>query len=149
MIEAPPQEMEVFGVRHTLDTPSISEKTSRHILRESQTGVSLDGDVVVVIDPTQIRQLQMTRQRSRLSADALHHAPVTRQRVYVIVKKSKVGPVVALGQPFAGQCDAHAGSHSLAQRARCGFYARRPTVFGVAGAFAFELAKFFEVLQGN
>jgi hypothetical protein len=49
----------LFGVRHTLDIPSISEKTSRHILRESQTGVSLDGDVVVIIDPTQIRQPQV------------------------------------------------------------------------------------------
>src|ERR1700756_5599154 len=94
-----PQELEVVSVRHALDVPSISQKTSRHVLRESQTSVSLNSDVVVVVDPTQIRQSQVTRQRGRLTADTLHHTSVTRQSVDVVVKQGKVGPVVPFSQP--------------------------------------------------
>jgi hypothetical protein len=42
--------------------------------------------MVVVVNPTQIRQFQVTRQRGSLAVDALHQASVTRQRVHVVVK---------------------------------------------------------------
>ena len=59
MSESLAQKVEIVGVRHTLDVPAIRQKATRNIFGESQTGVSLDRDVVVVVDPTQVGQFEM------------------------------------------------------------------------------------------
>ena len=56
--------------------------------------MALDGDVVVVVDPTQIGKSQVSSQRSSLPANALHHAPVAGQSIHVKVKELKVRLVV-------------------------------------------------------
>ena len=103
------------------------------------------GDVVIVVDPTKIRQPQMTRERRGFAADALHHAPVARQGVNVVIEHWKVRSVISFGEPFTSDGHSDACRNTLAKRSSRCLHPRRPTVLGMAGAFAFELTELFEV----
>src|SRR5688572_8011016 len=55
----------VVGVANAQDVPPIGEKACRDVLSESDTCVTLDGDVVVIEDPAKIIETQMARQGGR------------------------------------------------------------------------------------
>ena len=50
-------------------------------------------DVVVVVDPAEVRQLQVTGERRGLRGDALHHVAVAADGVDVVVEEREVRPV--------------------------------------------------------
>jgi hypothetical protein len=54
--------VDVIGVADTLDVPTVGEKPRGDIFREGDLGVAFDGDVVVVPDPAQVIEAQVTRQ---------------------------------------------------------------------------------------
>src|SRR6202011_883722 len=117
--------------------------------RESQTGVSLDGDVVIVVDPTEIRQSQVTRERRRLAADALHHASVTSQCVDVVIEHRKIWTVVSLSEPLTRQSHAYARGNSLAEGSGRCLNSGSPTVLRVARASTLELTELLQIFQWN
>ncbi len=51
--------IDVVGIADPQDIPAISQKPGRDILREGDARVSLDGDVVVVVDPAEVIQAEM------------------------------------------------------------------------------------------
>ncbi len=57
--------LEVIGITNRLHIPAISEESGCNILSEAKIGTTLYGYVVVVIDPAEIVQPKMARQRSR------------------------------------------------------------------------------------
>ena len=108
---------------------------------------SLDGDVVVVVNPAQVVQAQVSRQGRRFGAHALHHATVTAHRVHSVVEQVKAGFVVAIRKEFLGHRHADARGDALTERARGGLDAGNPMIFRVAGRFAVELAKALDLLE--
>ena len=46
---------------------------------------TVDGDAVIVVQEDQLRQLQVTRERERLMADALHQVAVGTQHVSMMI----------------------------------------------------------------
>ena len=56
---------------------------------------TLDRDVIVVVDPAEIVEAQMARQRCGFGADALHQTAIATNRVDVVVEDLKARPVVA------------------------------------------------------
>ena len=101
VIESFPQQIQVVGVRYALHVPPVGKEASRHVFRESKTGMSLDGDVIVVIDPTKVRKAQVTCQRSGFSAYALHHAPVARKGIHIKIKQLEIRLVISMAKPVA------------------------------------------------
>ena len=149
VIERFPQQIQVIRIGYPFDVPSVSKKASRNIFGECQTGMTLDGDVVVVVDPTQIGESQVPGQRGGLSADALHHATVSRQGIDIVVKERKVRLVVAHRKPVACQRHAHARCHPLTERSRRRFDPGGPAIFGMSRTSALQLPKILQVSRAE
>ena len=111
--------------------------------------VPFDRDVVVVVDPAEVVQAQVARQRRRLRGDALHQAAIAANGIDAVVEDVEARPVVALGEPLLGDGHAHARGDALPERTGGGFDARNPVVLGVPRGLAVELAEMADVVEGN
>jgi len=146
-VEGHTQRGQIVGVGDVLHRPAVASEPGRHVLGERQTGGALDGDLVVVVDPAQVGQLQVPGQRGGLGTDALHQAAVAAQRVDVVVEQFVAGPVEGSGLPESGNGHPDAGGDPGAQRTGRAFDARGPAVLRVAGALGVQLPKAAQVLQ--
>ena len=54
--------IDIVGIPDPQDVPAVSQEAGRDVLREGDPRVSLDGDVVVVVNPTEVVQTQVARQ---------------------------------------------------------------------------------------
>ena len=54
--------LDVVGVAYTQNVPSISQKSRLDVLCKRDARFSLDGDVVVVVDPAKVVEAQVTGQ---------------------------------------------------------------------------------------
>src|SRR5262249_19066471 len=141
------EHLQVIGVPNARDIPAESDEARGHIIAIGERRVTLDRYVVVVVDPAEIIELEMSRQRGGLSGNSFHHAAVAAQGVYVIIEQLESGTIEVAGQPALGDRHANASRQALPKRARCRFDARGPTVFRMAGAFAVKLSEALDILQ--
>ena len=139
--------LEIVGIADAQHVPAVSLEARCDILGEGDAGLALDGDVVVVVDPAQVVELEMAGQRGRLRADAFHQAAVAADRVDVVVEQVEAGPVVAAGQPLARDRHADAGGDPLAQRTGRRLDAGHPVIFRVPRRLAVELAEVADVVE--
>ncbi len=109
----------------------------------------LPDDLVIVVDPAQVVEFEVARQRGGLARDALHHAAVPGQGINVEVEQVEAGAVEVGRSPLGSDGHADTGGHALAERPRGGLHAGGPAVLGVAGALAVELAKLLDLVQGD
>src|SRR4029077_8529115 len=137
----------VVGIADAQNVPAVSEKTRGHVFGECDVRVPFDADVIVVPDPAEIIQTEVTGERGSFGSNAFHHATVTADGVNVVVENLKTWFVVSVGEPFLGDGHADAGRDTLSGRARRGFHSRHPLIFRVAGRFAVELAKPANIVQ--
>src|SRR5262249_45643947 len=138
--EGPRQHLLVVGVADAGDVPAVADEAGGHVVAEGQFRVPLDGDVVVVVDPAEVGELQVAGERGSLGRDAFHHAAVAAQGIDVEVDQVlEPGPVEVGGLPAAGDGHADAGGQALAERAGGGLDAAGPAVLRVAGAAAVDL----------
>ncbi len=129
--------------------PSQTVEPRGHILTECQVGVAFDRDLVVVVDPTEIGQLQVPRDRSRFAADAFHEVPVAAQRVHIVTEQVETRLVIACGEPLPGHGHAYAGADALTQRPGRHLDSRRFAILRMPGAGATQLTKVAKVVQRN
>ena len=107
-----------------------------------------DGDVIVIVDPAEVRQTEVTCQRGGLATHALHHAAVAGKRIDVESKEREIRLVVARSQPVAGQGHADAGRNSLAERPCRRLHSRGPSIFGMSRDTGFPVAESSSDHQG-
>ena len=67
------------------DLPAVSFVALDNILSEGAVGVSIDGDVVVVVDADQVSELQVTSERRGFARDTLHQATIAEEAVGVVI----------------------------------------------------------------
>src|SRR5882724_13404025 len=75
----------VIGIADAKAVPAVSEKTRGHVFGERNVRVPFDADVIVVVDPAEIIETEMTGERGSFGSHALHHATVTCDGVDVVV----------------------------------------------------------------
>jgi len=131
------------------DVPAQPGKPHRHVFAERQIRVAFDRDSIVIVDPTQIRQLQMPRYRRGFAANAFHQIPVAAQRVHVVAEQVKTRLVIAGGKPLPGHRHADAATDALAQWPGRHLDPRRVAILGMPGTRAAQLAKIANVVQRN
>ena len=142
------QHVEIVCVANPRHIPAVSDKTRGHVFRKGQGSVAFDRDAVVVVDPAEIRESQVSGKRGSLAGDAFHHASISAERVDVEVEKIlEAGAVVTRGQPLPGDCHAHAGGDALAERPCGGLHSRSPAVLRMSRAAAIQLPKRFDGVQ--
>ncbi len=145
--ERPLQHLQIVRVADPSHVPTVPDEARRHVLAERQCGRPFDRDPVVVVDPAEVRKLQMAGQRRRLRRHTLHHATVSRQRVDVKVEHLEARPIEVRAHPAPGDRHANAHRHALTQRTRRRLDARRPAVLRVAGRPAVQLPETLDVLH--
>ena len=87
MLERTPQHLEVICVADSRYVPAITEESCGHVFGKSKGSVALDRDVVVVVNPAEIRKSQVSGEGSGLARDAFHHASIAAERVDIEVKE--------------------------------------------------------------
>ena len=137
----------VVGVADPQHLPAIAEKPGSDILAEGERGISLDRDVIAVVDPGQVAEPQMAGERGRLAADPLHHAAVAAQGEDVIVEDREVWPVEVPGKPIRGDRHADAVGDALAERPGRGLDPRSQMIFRMPRAFAAELTEMLQIVE--
>jgi hypothetical protein len=139
--------LEIVGIADAQHVPAVSLEARCYIFGEGDACLALDGDVIVVVDPAQVVELEMAGQRGRLRTDAFHQAAVAANRIDVIVEHLDAGPVVAAGQPLARDRHADAGGDPLPQRTGRRLDPRHPVIFRVSRRLALELAEVADVVE--
>ena len=112
---------EVVGVVHGEHVPAEAAEARGDVFAEGQVGVAFDRDVVVVVDPAEVRELQVAGERGGFVGDAFHQVAVAALGPDVEVEQLEAGLVVAGGEPAAGDRHADAVAAALAERAGRGF----------------------------
>jgi len=82
----PGQHVEVVCVTDARHVPTVADETRSYILCKVQGGVAFDSDVVVIINPAEIRKPQMASERGGLTGDAFHHASIAAKRVDIEIE---------------------------------------------------------------
>ena len=82
--------LRVVGVADPLHVPAIGEEARRNIVAEGEIRVAFDRHAVAVVDPAQVAEHQMARERGGFAGDALHHVAVAAHRINVVVEHREV-----------------------------------------------------------
>ena len=77
------QRLQVIGIGYLGDAPAVGFEARSDILGECEGGRPVDADLVVVVDPAEVAELEVAGQRGRLGGDPLHHASDAGQGVDV------------------------------------------------------------------
>ena len=137
----------VVGVADVLDIPAIGAKPRRHIVAEGEFGMALDRHLIGIVDPAEVAEHEMPRERSRFVADAFHHVAVAAEGVNGVIEDLVARPVESLRQPALANRHAHRHAAALAERAGRGFHAGGDVMFRMAGTSAVKLAKRLDVIE--
>src|SRR5262249_56956074 len=103
----------VIGIANAQNVPAVSEKTRGHVFSECYIRVPFDADVVVVPDPAEIIEAEMSGERGGFGSNTFHHATVPADGVDVVAEYFKTGFVVSVGDPFLSDGHADAGCDTL------------------------------------
>ena len=139
--------IDVVGVADALHVPAVAQEARRDIFGECDAGAAFDGDVVVVVDPAQVIERQVTGERRSFRSHAFHEAAVAAHRVDVVIEDLEARLVVAICEPLLRDRHPDAGRDALSERARRRFDAGDEVVLGMAGRVATELPEAADVVE--
>jgi hypothetical protein len=105
--------------------------------------------VIIVVNPAEIRKLQMAGQRSGFAGHAFHEIAVPANGVYIKVKDLEAGLVEICSEPLTGDRHSDAIAGTLSERSRGRFYASGDVRFRMARSFASDLAESLDFVHGN
>src|SRR6185436_4488556 len=140
------ERVKIIGIVDVLDRPSVAFEAPGNVFGEGQIGAALNGDLVAVVEPAQVGQLLMSRERGCLGADALHQTAVAGNRVDVVVEELVTGTVEGGRLPHAGYRHADAGRDASAKWPGGAFNTCGPSVLRMSRALGIELAELLQVL---
>lgn len=82
-------------VTDSLDVPVISFETLEDIFGEGDTSVTIDGDVVIIIEGNELTKLQVTSERASLRGNTFLKTAITEDDIGVVVEDLKTRFVVS------------------------------------------------------
>ena len=146
LVEGGGDPLRVVGVFDVEDVPAVALEAQRHVVAVGEVGLAVDRDVVVVVDPAEVVELQVPGERAGFAGDALHQAAVAGDRVDVEVEELLA---VAGAQPLRGDRHPDRGGDALAERPGRRLDPGGPAVLGVPRRAGVELAEAFDVLEAD
>ncbi len=138
---------QIVGIVDVLDIPTIGCEPGGHIFVVCEIGIALDGDVVVVVNPAQVRKSQMSGDRGGFRGNSLHHVAIAANRPDVVVEQLESRTIEICRQPAFGDGHAHAVRDALTERAGGGLDTRGQAVFGMSGRFAADLPEILDLVE--
>ena len=146
LLEGGGDQLGVVGVADPGDVPAVAHEAGGDVVVVGEVGFAVDRDVVVVVDPAEVVELEVAGDRGGFVGDALHQAAVAGDRVDVEVEELEPA-VVAGALPLGGDRHPDRGGDALAERAGGRLDPGGPAVLGVAGSARVELAEALDVLE--
>ena len=138
---------EIIAVTHPQNLPAVGLEPAAHILREGQSGVAVDGDVVVVIHHGELAQAQVPRDRGGLAGHPLHEVAVAGECPHPMIHDRVVGPVEVIGEKTLRDSHPDGVGEPLPQWAGCRLHAGGMPALGVAGCAGSPLPEVPDFLQ--
>lgn len=139
----------VVSVADGQGVPSVCLHTLVDILSEGTVGVTVNGDVVVIVDGNQVAQLQVTGEGSSLAGNTLHVASITHEDICVVVNKLESGLVELSSSVLLGNGKTNSVSKTLAERASGDLNAGGIVGFRVTGGDAVDVLKYVNGALGS
>ena len=146
-LERPSDLPEVVGVADPGDVPAVGHEPPGDVVVIGDLGAPVDRDVVVVVDPAEVVEPLVARERRRLVRDALHQAAVAGDHVGVEVEQLVAGAVEVRRLPLRGDRHPDRRRHPLAERPGGRLDPGGPAVLRVAGRLRVELAERLDVVE--
>ncbi len=141
--------IEVVDVGDVEHLPAVRFEPLGRVVGERELGLAVDGDVIVVVEPDQLPELEVSGERRRLVRDPLHEIAVATDEERVVVDDFLSGLVERGGEVGFGDGHADGVARSLAERAGGRLDSGRVAMLGVPGRLASPLAKLLEILEGE
>lgn len=111
------ERVHIVGVIHFEHLPALRLESRGHVLGKGAVGISLDGDIVVVVKENEFSQFMGTRERASLIGNALFQTAVAAQRVGIVVHDGEIFAVEDCRKVRFGKRHAHRVRDALAERA--------------------------------
>lgn len=77
----------IVTILDPLGVPSVGLEAGENIFSERDVGVTVDGDVVVIIDGNEVAELEMSGQRDGFSGNTLLQTTVSKECVGMVVEE--------------------------------------------------------------
>ena len=129
----------VVTVLDPLGVPAVGLETLHDVLGEGTLGVTVNGDVVVIVDGNQVAQLQVTSHASGLAGNTLHGAAITEEHVGVVVEELIAGLVEDTGGVSLSDGQTNGVGETLTKGASGDLNTRGVVSLGVTGGDAVQL----------
>ncbi len=138
---------QIVGVFHGQHMPTQAAETRGDVLAERQLRTAFNRDLIVVVNPAQVVELQMAGDRRGFVGDAFHQIAVAALNPHVIIEQREAGLVVPRGEPLLGDRHADTVAAALPQRSGRRFDAGGVLDFRMPRRAAAPLAKVAELIQ--
>jgi hypothetical protein len=145
-VEGAGEQSGVVGVPDPEHVPAVALEATEHVVAVGEAGVAVDRDVVVVVEPAEVVELEVAGEGGGLVGDALHQAAVAGERVDVEVEELGAE---ALPLPLGGKRHPDRGGDALAERARGRLDPGGPAVLRVSRRARAQLAELFDLVQAD
>src|SRR5271167_4153160 len=131
------------------NAPAVTQKSCHDVFVEGPIRWTVERDVIVVVNPTKIRELQVGGKRGGFARHAFHHVAVSADGVDLEVKNVEAGLVEICAEPLAGDSHSDAVACALSKRTCRGFDAGGDVGFGMARSLASELTESLDFVHRN
>lgn len=118
------------------DVPAVSLISLGDVLGEGNSGVTVNGDLVVVPDGNEVAKLEVASQRASLAGDTLHQATIAEEGVSVVVDKLKTVLVEGGGSVSLSHGQTNSVGNTLAKRTSGDLNSGSVVSLGVTGSSA-------------
>ena len=120
-----------------------------HIFPERNVCISLNGNIVGIIDYDQLSKSQSTCQRECFRGKSLHHTAVSAQYIGIMVYDFAVFFVKYSSQMSFSHSHAHCHAHTLSQRTGSCFYAYGMSVLRMSRCQRTSLTEVLNIINGE
>src|SRR5439155_10836538 len=119
---------DVGADRNALYVPAVGLEALSRVVAPGEAGRPIDGDAVVVVDPDQMPELQVTGKRACLVGHPFHQVAVRGHEVGAVIDDLVPGAIEDAGEVRFREGHPYGVSDTLAQRPRGGLDPRRRSV---------------------
>ena len=133
--------VQIVGVLHLQHIPVIALEARFHVVAVGPRGWPVQADVVGVVEPDEVGELEMSGQRRYLVRDALHQVAIRADGVDAVIDDLVLAPIEVGRKPALGDGHADGVCDALSQGPRRGLDTGREVVLGMARALRAQLAK--------
>src|SRR5687768_18280075 len=141
------ESIEIVCVIDALCVPAVRLVTFGGIVAESESRISFDGDVIVVVESDQLAEPQVSGEGGCLVRHAFHHVTIAGDEVCVVIDDVVTRPIEKGSKLRFGDGHADCIPNTLSEWTGCRLDARSVAELGMPRRAAFPLTELLQVVE--